>query len=114
MMHMALVVVEESQADTVLPRVNQLVQVTQRLPPRLAIVQGEKGQLEAVSKLPGVVSVSEGSVPDSVLKGLNPTERIFADAWVLSRKPKVRPGEGLPWDAEGFQPPDKPDGGSTK
>jgi hypothetical protein len=45
-----------------------------------------------------------------VLNGLNPTEQVFAEAWALGRKPKAfRPGEGLSWDAPGFQPPDGPD-----
>jgi len=106
----ALVIVDECQATEALSRVGERVEVTQRLPPRLAIARGERGALEAVRHLPGVVSVSEGPVPEPVLRGLSPTEQVFAEAWALGRKPKlVRPGEGLAWDAPGFQPPDRPD-----
>jgi hypothetical protein len=106
----ALVIVEEARAAEVLSRVGERVEVTQRLPPRLAIARGAREALEAVRHLPGVVSVSEGPVPVPVLNGLNPTEQVFAEAWVLGRKPKAfRPGEGLSWDAPGFQPPDRPD-----
>ncbi|NOJ95236.1 hypothetical protein HMI51_20135, partial [Corallococcus coralloides] len=109
----ALIIVEESRADDVLSRVGQLVTVTQRLPPRLAIVRGERADLDAVSRLPGVLVVAEGSLPESALRRLNETEQLFAEAWVLGRQPKAsRPGEGLSWDAPGFQPPDGPKGHS--
>jgi hypothetical protein len=108
-MSTALIIVNESHADDVLSQVGQFVKVTQRLPPRLAIVEGEDRQLEAVRTLPGVIAVCEGPVPDSVLQQLHPAERLFADGWAAGRQPKTaRPGEGLPWDAEGFQPPDLP------
>jgi hypothetical protein len=108
-MSTALVIMNESHADDVLSQVGQFVKVTQRLPPRLAIVEGEDRQLEAVRTLPGVIAVCEGPVPDSVLQQLHPTERLFADGWAAGRQPKTaRPGEGLQWDAEGFQPPDLP------
>lgn len=109
----ALVIVEEVRAAEALSRVGELVELTQRLPPRLAIARGTQEALEAVRHLPGVVSVSEGAVPEPVLSGLNPTEQVFAEAWALGRKPKAfRPGEGLSWDAPGFQPPDRPGNGS--
>ena len=107
----ALVIVDECQATEALSRVGERVEVTQRLPPRLAIARGAPGALEAVRNLPGIVSVSEGPVPVPVLQALNPTEQVFAEAWALSRKPKdFRPGDGLSWDAPGYQPPDRPDG----
>jgi hypothetical protein len=114
MMQEALVIVDEARAEDALSRVGQLVRVAQRLPPRLAIVRGEPGALDAVRSLPGVLAVSEGAVPEDVSQQLNPTEQLFADAWALGRKPKSRPGEGLSWDARGFPPPDLPDGGSKE
>jgi hypothetical protein len=105
----ALVIFDGAQDNTALARVTQLVDVTQRLPPRLAIVRGEGNQLEALRKLPGILAVCEDAVADSILQQLNSAERIFAEAWVAGRQPKAtRPGEGLPWDAPGFQPPDRP------
>ncbi|PWT86428.1 MAG: hypothetical protein C5B57_01105 [Blastocatellia bacterium] len=105
----ALVIAEESQADAVWSRIGESFSLTQRLPPRLAIVQGDRAALEAISKAPGVIGVYAADVPDSVLQQLNPSERIFAEAWILRREPKIaRPGDGLPWDGDGFQPPDRP------
>lgn len=103
----ALVIMDEAQVDDVLLRVGQLVTVTQRLPPRLAVVQGEAARLETVRNLPGVVAVYEGPVPETALQGLADDERTFAEAWTLTRQAKPnRRGDRLPWDAEGFQPPD--------
>ena len=108
-MQEALVVVGESESVSALPRIGELVQVKQQLPPRLAIVEGEARSFEAVRSLPGVVAVCEEAVPDTVLQQLNSTERLFAEAWVVGRKPKTeRRGDGLPWDADGFEPPDRP------
>ncbi len=101
----ALLIVDSPNPDQVLSQAGELVRLTQRLPPRLAIIVGESSQLEAVRDLPGVVGVFEAVVPDSVLQRLNPTERLFAEAWVAGRQPKSRPGEGLPWDAGGYEPP---------
>jgi hypothetical protein len=105
----ALVIVEEAQTEDALSLAAQHVQVTQALPPRLAIVSGTDAQIEAVRGVKGVVAVCEGAVPDALLQGMTPTERTFADAWALRGTPKkARLGEGLAWDAEGFQPPDRP------
>jgi hypothetical protein len=103
----ALVIIDESHADDVLSQIGRIAVATQRLPPRLAIVKGEASQLEAVRNLPGVSAVYTGDVPEPVLQRLSPTEQIFAEAWAIGRRPKTsRPGDGLPWDAEGFEPPD--------
>ncbi len=108
-MREALVITNASGSDALWSRISELVDVKQRLPPRLAIVQGEPDALDNLRKEQGVVDVSEETVPDTALRQLNPTERLFADAWVLGRKPKVnRPGDGLQWDADGFLPPDPP------
>ena len=40
------------------------------------------------------------------LEGLDQGARLFVDAWRERPLHKQdRPGEGLPWDADGFQPP---------
>jgi hypothetical protein len=108
-MREALVITNRSGSDALWSRISELVEVKQRLPPRLAIVQGETGAFESLRKEQGVVAVSEETVPDTALQQLNPTERVFAEAWVLGRQPKFnRPGDGLQWDADGFLPPDPP------
>ncbi len=79
--------------------------VTQLLPPRLAVVRIAPG-----SDLPHVpgTTVYVGR-PDV---DLSKSERIFVDAWLARDQPKDRVGDGLPWDAPGFEAPDwSPDQG---
>ena len=104
-MPQALLIIDGLHNETVMLRVAELATVTQRLPPRLAIVEGEPDRLASIHGIPGIISMFEGSVPEAMLRQLNPTERLFAEAWAESRRPKSRIGEGLPWDAEGFEPP---------
>ena len=104
-MPQALLIFDALQTDSVLSRVAELASVKQRLPPRLAIVEGDSDQLASIRSIPGIISIFEGTVPETTLQQLNPTERLFAEAWAESRRPKSRIGEGLPWDAEGFEPP---------
>ena len=105
-MPQALLIFDALQNETVLSRVAELASVTQRLPPRLAIVEGDLDRLASIRGIPGIISMFEGPVPETMLQQLDPTERLFAEAWVESRRPKTnRVGEGLPWDAEGFEPP---------
>ena len=109
-MPQALVILDANRAEEVLSGAAGLVKVTQRLPPRLAIVEGDADGVAALRNIHGVVGVFDGPVPETVLGELNPTERLFADAWVSSRRSKPdRRGEGLPWDAEGFEPPNGKD-----
>jgi len=95
-----------------LSEVARMVSVPQHLPPRLAVAEGTPEQLASLQGMANVTAILEPPVPESVLQQLNSTERLFAEAWTESRRPKKeRPGDGLPWDAEGFEPPNgKPRG----
>jgi hypothetical protein len=66
----------------------------------------------AVRGIEGVVAVSDGELPQSLLDRLGPEEQLFATAWAsrMAADPKERRGEGLAWDARGFAPPDPPHG----
>jgi hypothetical protein len=76
--------------------------VTQLLPPRLALVgAGARGAVE-LADTPGI-SVHADTPPE--LDDPTEAERLFVDAWLSRRAGKRRPGDGLPWDAPGFQPP---------
>ena len=77
-MREALVITNASGSDALWSRISELVDVKQRLPPRLAIVQGEPDALDNLRKEQGVVDVSEETVPDTALRQLNPTERLFS------------------------------------
>jgi hypothetical protein len=100
-----LVILDPASAQA-FETLGERMQVTQRLPPRLAVVRLEPARLNDLHACPGVrdVLTGEGEPPGD----LNEHERLFAEAWLLSQRPKRRPGAGLAWDAPGFLPPDPP------
>ncbi|MEW9873106.1 hypothetical protein [Arthrobacter sp. HS15c] len=104
----ALVVLEaDDAAGSRLELVRQHAVVLQWLPPRIAIVL-----VPAHRALPNAVpgtSWYTGDIPADVAAGFTPAERLFVDAWLSRREAKFRPGDGLPWDAAGKEPPDWPD-----
>jgi hypothetical protein len=65
-----------------------------------------------VAAVPGVAAVSEGAVAPELVAGLDEAEALFVRAWArrLGVPGQPRPGEGLDWDARGFEPPDGPPG----
>lgn len=81
------------------------VEIHQRLPPRLAIVTADEEGLRALERKPEVRAVFTGDVPPEALARLDEPERLFAAGWNERHRPKKRRGEGLPWDAPGFDPP---------
>ncbi|MGX5653426.1 hypothetical protein ACWKWC_01470 [Geodermatophilus nigrescens] len=105
-MPMLLVVADD--VGQVLDRMGRAVTLVQHLPPRLAVVECDDDARAALPTAPGVLGIGGPELPDDVRDRLTGTERLFADAWVLGRRPKTRPGDGLAWDAPGFDPPDAP------
>ena len=103
---MPTLLVVADDVGQLLDRLTGTVTLVQQLPPRLAVMEAEDAA--GLRGAPGVIAVGDPDLPDDVRAGLSDAERLFADAWVLGRRPKVRPGEGLPWDAPGFEPPDRP------
>ncbi|MGC5020794.1 hypothetical protein [Micromonospora sp. DT47] len=93
-----------ADAERVLEALRRVAQVTQVLPPRLALAAGDTSV-----NVPGTTAYAD-DVPDTVLDELSPAERMFVSAWRTRRAGKRRPGEGLPWDAPGHLPPDLPPG----
>lgn len=71
---------------------------------RVFSVRGDAGR---VRRLPGVALVLTGGESEDVLRNLSETEALFAKAWLMAKQPKERKGQGLPWDAPGFLPPDQ-------
>ncbi len=105
----SLVVLDTEQAERALSDLRGIAQVTQLLPPRLALVRSGGAALAA---LPGVVSVHDSAAAE-LPADLTENERMFVAAWQARSAadgPKTRSGDGLPWDAPGFEPPDSPDG----
>jgi hypothetical protein len=81
------------------------VDIHQRLPPRLVIVAADEEALRGLESNPKVRAVFTGDVPQETLERLDEPERLFAGGWNERRRPKQRPGDGLPWDAPGFDAP---------
>lgn len=72
---------------------------------RVMVVTAEPATLDRLRELPGVLKVMTpgDAVPESA--GLNEQELLFVKGWQLSKQPKQRRGEGLAWDAPGFDAP---------
>ncbi|RJF93497.1 hypothetical protein [Sphingomonas cavernae] len=65
----------------------------------------------AVCQVPAAAPAPCGAIdPDALPSELTDGERLFIEGWRAraSKDPKTRKGEGLPWDAPGYQPPDLP------
>lgn len=105
-----LVRVDDDEAAEALARLREKFRVTQVAPPRLAVVERPPDTREPdLRDTPGVVAVAGPEVPDDFMDGLSPEEALFVAAWerrMQEPKSDDRIGEGLPWDAPGFSPPD--------
>jgi hypothetical protein len=91
--------------------------VTSSAPPRVAVLQAPRTDLEtiaAASRLALARDVDGAALvvgDQGVLDELDAGARLFVDAWRSQPRSKPdRPGDGLPWDAKGFEPPDPPTG----
>lgn len=65
----------------------------------------------AVCEAPAEAGPPDGAInPDAPPPGLTDDESLFIESWRARPQAgaKERKGEGLPWDAPGFQPPDGP------
>lgn len=106
-----LLVVLADESGGALERVAETHRVIHVGSPRMVVVATSSGASdEALRSLSGVAAVADAELPTDVVERLGPEERLFALAWLrrMTEKKKERPGEGLPWDAPGFTPPDPP------
>jgi hypothetical protein len=94
--------------EQVLDRFGGPVALVQHLPPRMGIVEGDDDALARLRTAPGVLAVGDPDLPEAARASLTEAERLFLEGWVQGRLPKTRHGEGLPWDAPGYLPPDQP------
>lgn len=87
----------------------RLYRVTQKVSPRVFLVEADAiEELRALKGVRAVLGLGENA-DDDLRRDLTPTELLFIDAFAQRARPKVRPGEGLSWDSEGFLPPDPPE-----
>ena len=80
------------------------------LHPRILVLEADEAALTALRADANVAGVYDQAVPPDVLAGLGPEERLFVEGWIQQQagKDKSRRGDGLSWDAPGFQPPGPP------
>jgi hypothetical protein len=101
-----LIVLDEQSPQTAVAGLREVGEVLHVVPPRLVVVTAPDA--EALQAVPGVVAVLD-SVPESLLRSLGPDEAIAARAFQRRKADREpRPGEGLAWDAPGYEPPDYP------
>jgi hypothetical protein len=105
-----LVILDPSAAADALRRLRGSHQVTHVGSPHVVVVSVSPGEPPPSSSTPGVVAVSAGSLPPGLVERLDEGEALFVTAWAsrMTGPEKRRRGEGLPWDASGFEPPDPP------
>ena len=76
--------------------------------PRLFVIRSGPATRAELAALTGVAAITDCELPQEYQQILNPQEMLFATAFAASGTSKQRVGEGLPWDAPGFEPPDPP------
>ncbi len=103
-----LVILDPDQGRDLFQRISSQYKIAQSLPPRVLIPLLDAREAREIAALPGVTSVCEAAVPPHVMETLTDGESLFASAWAERHQaaPKKRVGEGLAWDAPGFEPPD--------
>jgi hypothetical protein len=106
-----LIVMSEGSADDAGPQLLDGFPIVHAVSRRVFVIETpvDAGSTE-IDALPGVAAVSEGGLAPEILEGLDETEALFVKAWSRKREEskKQRRGEGLDWDAVGFDPPDPP------
>lgn len=108
--HEGLVILRAAPAVAAVDLLAAYADVTQCISARVAVVSGSRDALARIEALPAVEKLLDGPASPDVLPPLSEVEALFAAAW-LSRQGaprKVRPGDGLDWDAAGRSPPDPP------
>jgi hypothetical protein len=105
-----LVVLERDRAATTLDELRARERVVHVASLRVVVIVTDAEPDDAVRGLAGVEGAFRETIPPSVMSSLDEGETLFTNAW-LSRQqevPKPRRGEGLSWDAPGYEPPDPP------
>lgn len=101
-----LVVLDAERLEAARAELDAFGRVTQSASARV-LELGELGDrcAEDLAAVDGVLAITSDSLPPEVQDQLDVKENLWASAWALRQQPKNRKGEGLDWDAEGFEPP---------
>ncbi len=86
--------------------------VVARMDPNIVVLQADARVLPEIARRArfAIIRSPDGSMQtfgdESVLKELDPGAQLFVSGWrTQSPNKKNRPGEGLPWDTPGYEPP---------
>lgn len=99
-----LIIITSQIPDKTVNSLREHYRVTQSVSNRVFLVRGPNLDGPA---LEGLHTFSTADIPDGILSSLDRRESIFVAAWRLRLQESVkkRTGEGLDWDAPGFEPP---------
>ncbi len=82
------------------------IRVVQRVSPRVCVVAGREDELEGLKMTPGTYVIHVGTSHE-IIEELSPSESLFVRGWMMNKtSQKRRRGDGLSWDAPGFEAPD--------
>ena len=100
-----LIIITGQLPDETLNSLRECYKVTQSVSNRVFLVRGQPSLSGPAPE--GLHTFSKADIPDEILSSLDQRESIFVEAWRLRLQvpAKKRTGEGLDWDAPGFEPP---------
>ena len=104
-----LVILAEPNAKETLKMLKSKYTILHSISNRVVIISADYTQYSEISCNRGVEAVGTPEVDNEVLVALTEQEKLFVGAWMRRQRDqsKIRPGDGLSWDHEGFEPPDR-------
>lgn len=109
-MQEVLLLFKEPPSQRVIADLKARYAVKALAPPRIAVLHLQENQLQELQRMPELEAVLKGPLSPPPAS-LTEQERLFISGWQQQQQGeggKRRKGEGLPWDAEGYLPPDRP------
>ena len=106
--HEVLVLLDAGAGPAATAEVGRQTRVLQSAGTRVLVVDAAGPTVDRLRAVPGVARVVDDPRQLGPLDDLDAGEQLFAQAWAERRaEPKTGPrrGEGLAWDAPGFEPP---------
>jgi hypothetical protein len=113
-----LVILSVDHGAALFERVSTQCHVRQMASRRVVVLECSPDEIAKLRSVSGVTVIADAALPAGVLEGMDEGEVLFMTAWAAragNKTAKKRLGEGLSWDAPGFDPPDPPTGkGATE
>lgn len=103
-----LVILEPDAADATLQGLHDQYHVLQVFSPTMVLMLVDEDDIPVVKELEGVSVVHDSEIPEEEFPDWKEEESLFGQAWNLRQQSfdKSRKGDGLEWNAEGFEAPD--------